>query len=185
MSSILTNNAAMVALHNLNAINKGLFRAQNEVSTGKAIANATDDASLWAISKVMESDISAFSAVSRSLNVAQATLGVALNGAESIVDVLKQINAKIVAAGQPDAMVQTIQDDIDAMVAQIRTIIGASQFNGSNLLKGTDTVSFLAALNREKNAPSSASDPYYTITYSNIEITKQVKYQQTFHQWFG
>lgn len=33
MSSILTNNAAMVALHNLNAINKGLFRAQNEVST--------------------------------------------------------------------------------------------------------------------------------------------------------
>ena len=173
MSSILTNNAAMVALHNLNAINKGLFRAQNEVSTGKAIANATDDASLWAISKVMESDISAFSAVSQSLNVAQATLGVALNGAESIVDVLKQINAKIVAAGQPDAMAQTIQDDIDAMVAQIRTIIGASQFNGSNLLKGTDTVSFLAALNREKNASGSASDPYYTITYSNIEITKQ------------
>ena len=41
MSSILTNNGAMIALQTLNSINKNLATTQNEISTGKNIAAIT------------------------------------------------------------------------------------------------------------------------------------------------
>ena len=47
MSSILTNNSAMVALQTLKSINKSLAGAQNEISTGKAISNAKDNSTVW------------------------------------------------------------------------------------------------------------------------------------------
>ena len=44
MSSILTNNSAMVALQTLKTINSGLSKTQSEISTGKSINNAQDNA---------------------------------------------------------------------------------------------------------------------------------------------
>ncbi len=39
MTSILTNNGAMVALQTLKSINSNLESTQNEISTGKKVAN--------------------------------------------------------------------------------------------------------------------------------------------------
>lgn len=47
MSSILTNNSAMVALQTLKSINSGLEKTQSEISTGKSIASAKDNATVW------------------------------------------------------------------------------------------------------------------------------------------
>lgn len=52
MSSILTNSSAMVALQTLKTINTGLSKTQNEISTGKSIASAKDNAAIWSIAKV-------------------------------------------------------------------------------------------------------------------------------------
>ena len=57
MSSILTNNSAMVALQTLRGINQNLGQVQSEISTGKAIGSAKDNSAVWAISKTMESDV--------------------------------------------------------------------------------------------------------------------------------
>lgn len=46
MSSILTNNGAMVALQTLKSVNKGLQMTQNQVSTGKAVATAKDNSTV-------------------------------------------------------------------------------------------------------------------------------------------
>ena len=64
MSSILTNNGAMVALQTLKGINASLAKTQDQISTGKDINTAKDDAAIWAISKVMESDVNSFKASS-------------------------------------------------------------------------------------------------------------------------
>ena len=69
MSSILTNNSAMVALQTLKSINSNLSQTQGEISTGKSIATAKDNSAVWAISKVMESDVSGFNAISDSLSL--------------------------------------------------------------------------------------------------------------------
>ncbi len=47
MSSILTNNGAMVALQTLKSINMNLASTQGEISTGKSVATAKDNATVW------------------------------------------------------------------------------------------------------------------------------------------
>lgn len=64
MSSINTNTSAMVALQTLKGINSNLAKTQSEISTGKTVASAKDNSAVWAISKVMESDVSGFESVS-------------------------------------------------------------------------------------------------------------------------
>ncbi|MDM7458458.1 MAG: flagellin [Paracoccus sp. (in: a-proteobacteria)] len=138
MSSILTNNSAIVALQTLKNINQSLGKAQAEISTGKSVANAKDNAAVWAISKVMETDQSAFKTIQSNLNVADAVVSTARAGAEQITDLLKEMKNLAIGAASDSADFAKIQTDIAAKVDQITAIIGASQFNGINLL-ATDT----------------------------------------------
>ena len=50
---------------------------QNEISTGKSVSSAKDNSAVWAISKVMESDVAGFKAVSDSLALGESTVAVA------------------------------------------------------------------------------------------------------------
>lgn len=47
MSSILTNTSAMVALQTLRGVNANLSKTQDEISTGKSVATAKDNATVW------------------------------------------------------------------------------------------------------------------------------------------
>ena len=47
MSSILTNNSAMVALQTLKSINMDLGKVQSEISTGKTVESAKDYTTVW------------------------------------------------------------------------------------------------------------------------------------------
>jgi len=122
------------------------------ISTGKKVANAKDNAAIYAISKVMESDVSAFKAVSETLSMAESTVGTAANGAKKIGELLVEIKGKITSASGDGIDQQKVQDDISAMVGQITNIVDSAQFNGVNLLDGSKDAnggfSALASLNR-------------------------------------
>lgn len=139
MSSILTNNSAMVALQTLQSINKNLGKVQGEISTGKAVGSAKDNSAVWAISKQMDSDVKGFQSISASLNLGESTVSVARNAAETITDLLTDIKGKIVAAQEENVDRTKIQTDIDALTDQIKSVVGAAQFNGLNLLDGSNT----------------------------------------------
>ena len=62
--SVHTNKSALVALQNLNKTNDELSDVQNRINTGLSIANAKDNASVWAIAQGQRADIGALSAVS-------------------------------------------------------------------------------------------------------------------------
>jgi flagellar M-ring protein FliF len=47
MSSILTNTSAMVALQTMKGINANLNKTQADISTGKSVATAKDNAAYW------------------------------------------------------------------------------------------------------------------------------------------
>ncbi|TQF00839.1 MAG: flagellin [Spiribacter salinus] len=138
MSSILTNNSAMVALQTLNGINSNLAKTQSEISTGKSVATAKDNSAIWAISKVMESDVAGFNSIADSLAVGESTTAVASAGAEQIVDVLEEMRELAVAGISETADHGKIDADMEQKEQQILSIIDAAQFNGVNLLK-TDT----------------------------------------------
>jgi flagellin len=158
MSSILTNNGAMVALQTLKGINKNMGMIQAEISTGKAVGTAKDNAAVWAISKVMESDVKGFKGISDSLNLGSSTLTVARQAAESVTDLLTDIKSKIVAAQEENVDRAKIQTDIVALREQIASVVGAAQFNGLNLIQGTDDVSILSSLDRAANGNVAASN---------------------------
>lgn len=163
MSSILTNNGAMVALQTLKSINSRLTDTQNEISTGNSVATARDNAAVWAISKVMESDVKGFQGISDSLNLGESTVAVARNGAETVTDLLTDMKSKIVAAQEQNVDRDKIQTDIEALRNQINAVVGAAQFNGLSLLSnketdaGSGSVNVLASLDRSSTGVA-ASD---------------------------
>ena len=166
MSSILTNTSSMVALQTLKSINSGLQDVQSQISTGKKVASAKDNAAVWAVSKLMESDVVGFKAVSESLSLAESTVSVARNASESVTDLLKDMKGRIIAAQEENVDRDAIQADIEALGDQIETVVGAAQFNGLNLIDGTstDAMSVLASLDR-------ASDG--TVSRRNIDVDRQ------------
>lgn len=158
MSSILTNNGAMVALQTLKNVNRSLEATQNEIATGKSVANSKDNAALWSISKVMESDVKGFKGISESLSLGQSTLEVAREASETVTNLLTDIKGKIVAAQEENVNRETIQDDIDALRDQITSVVNAAQFNGLNLVQGTDDVNILSSLDRDAAGNVTARD---------------------------
>ena len=163
MSSILTNNSAMVALESLRNINRNLASVQAEISTGKKIASAKDNAAIWAISTVMTTDVESFKTIRNSLDLASSTVGVARAAAEQVTGLLQDLKSLIIAA-QEESGRSKIQADISELRAQISGIVNAAQFNGQNLLKDGGAVSVLASLDRGSNQ---------TVTAASIDINRQ------------
>jgi len=175
MSSILTNNGAMVALQTLKSINTNLTDTQNAISTGKDINTAKDNASVWAISKVMESDVTGYDAIKDSLAVGQSTVAVASTGAEQIVTTLQEMRALAISGQSETADFAKIEADMTAKKAQIQGIIANSQFNGVNLLKtdvdagGAGTTSLTVASSITRNGPAAATVSTISVLSANFE----------------
>lgn len=167
MSSILTNNSAMVALQTLKSVNSNLQRVQSEISTGKSVATAKDNSAVWAISKVMESDVKGFEGIKDSLSLGESTVAVARNATETVTGLLTQIKGKIVSAQEQNVDRDKIQTDIGSLRDQIKSVVNAAQFNGLNLVKGTEDVKVLASLDRSGANSVSAS----TITVNRQDLT--------------
>ena len=164
MSSILTNTSAMVALQTLKSVNSNLQRTQGEISTGKSVASARDNSAVWSISKVMESDVKGFKGISESLSLGESTVAVARTAAETVTDLLTDIKGKIVAAQEENVDRGKIQTDIDALRDQITSVVSAAQFNGLNLVKGTEDMNILSSLDRSGSG---------TVTATNIKVARQ------------
>ncbi|MDO5642801.1 MAG: flagellin [Paracoccus sp. (in: a-proteobacteria)] len=176
MSSILTNNGAMVALQTLKGINASLSKTQDQISTGKDINSAKDDAAIWAISKVMESDVSSFKAVSKSLALATGAISTATNAAESVQKLLGEMKTKVVAAKDGNLDRATLQKDFNDLRAQIGTTVAGSQFNGINLVNGDEfdgesTFKALSALNRAQDGTVTADTIDIDLTDTDLRVT--------------
>ena len=164
MSSILTNTSAMVALQTLKMVNKDLNGVQSQISTGKKVDSAKDNSAVWAISKVMESDVKGFKAISESLSLGESTVAVARSASEATTDLLTEIKGKIIAAQEENVDRAKLQTDIDALVDQIGSITSGAQFNGLNLVNGFDDVNILSSLDRANDG---------TVNAAQIQVNRQ------------
>ena len=159
----------MVALQTLKSINTDLSQTQATISTGKEVSTAKDNSAVWAISKVMESDVKGFQAIEDSLNLGSSTVAVARNASETVTDLLTDIKGKVVAAQESNVDRTKIQSDVTALVEQIESVIGAAQFNGLNLVDGTQsTVNVLSSLDRDSAGGVSSSE--IAVTAQDLSI---------------
>lgn len=164
MTSILTNQSSLVALQTLKSINMDMTKTQNEISTGKSVSTAKHDAAVWAISKVMESDVNGFKAITESLSLGESTVAVARQASESVTSLLTDIKGKIVAAQEKNVDRDKIQTDITNLTGQIQSVVETAQFNGLNLVKGFQSVDVLSSLNRGSDG---------TVSAANITVNRQ------------
>lgn len=167
MSSILTNNGAMVALQTLQGINKNMAKTQSEISTGKSVASAKDNAAVWAISKVMESDVKGFEGIKDSLSLGESTVAVARNASESITDLLTEIKGKVVASQEENVDRAKLQTDIVALRDQIAGVVSSAQFNGLNMTDGSaaNPVSVLSSLDRSGSGVTANTIDVATVNF--------------------
>ncbi len=139
MSSLLTNTSAMTALQSLSSTQKDLTKTQAQISSGLAVANASDNAAYWSIATSMKSDVSALGAVTNALNLGASVLNSATSAMTGVENILKQMKADLVTAQTAGANKVQVQSDITAQQQSLKSIISSASFNGVNLLDGTTT----------------------------------------------
>jgi flagellin len=149
LNSINTNVGAQIALQTLNATNSALEQAQNEVSTGLAIAAPSDNGAIWSIAQGQRAQVTALSAVTDSLNRASSALDVAVSAGQQISDLLTQLQST--ALNATDASItSTNRDSLNAQYQSLLKVItqtvNQATFNGANLIKsGAGTILALAS----------------------------------------
>jgi flagellin len=147
--SVNTNKSALTALQNLNRTNDELASVQNRVNTGLKIANAKDNAAVWAIAQGQRADIGALGAVRMSLDRAQSIAEVTMTAGETISDLLVDLKSKVVAAMDTSldtASRTALNSDFRSLLRQITQVTGNASFDGANLLDGSvgANIQFLA-----------------------------------------
>jgi flagellin len=140
--SVNTNTGAMLALQYLNKTTTELQAAQNHINSGLKIATPKDNGAIFAIAQNMRGDVSAFHAVSDSLNRAVSSIDVAMNAGQAVSDLLVEMKGKAVAAA--DASLDTasrnaLSEDFEALRDQVSNILENATFNGVNLVDGTSS----------------------------------------------
>lgn len=138
MLSLNTNHGAIAALDVMRSIASDLGTAQDQVSSGYRIGEASHNAAYWSISTTMRSDDRALSAVEDALGLGAATIDVAYNGMTASLDVVDEIKAKLVAAREPGVDRGKINKELIELKEQIYTIVESSTFAGQNWLHRID-----------------------------------------------
>lgn len=139
MTSILTNVAAMAALQTLRSIDANMEETQARVSSGLRVGTASDNAAYWSIATTMRSDNMALSAVQDALGLGAAKVDTAYAGMENAVEVVKEIRAKLVAATEEGVDKAKIQEEIEQLKEQLKSIATAASFSGENWLEADIT----------------------------------------------
>jgi flagellin len=173
VTSILTNNSAMVALQNLKSTTASLTKTQNEISTGLAVNTAKDNASVWTVATTMKANVATLNQVSSDLGNADSILGTATSGTAQLTSLVSQIRAKIVSFTDPAVNQTAIQADVTQLANQLQSTVESSSFNGVNLLDGSQSsgLTFVAATNNSYanggSSPTITTGPSYDLSPDN------------------
>jgi len=173
--SVNTNAGAMAALQSLNATNNKMDVTQSRINTGLSVSSTKDDSAKYTVAQKLRGDLGKLSAVTSSLNNAKSVTDVAVAGVEQISDVLNQMKTKAQEAADPgldaDSRV-ALTKDLNALKKQIGTIIDASDFNGTNVLKsGGGNVSTLQSFQDGDTATTGYQADALSVTNLALDAT--------------
>ena len=170
MSSILTNASSMVALQTLKAINKGMAKVQDEISTGLKVATAKDNGAVWAIAQTMKSDVRSLTKVEEALSLGSATVGTARTAAELISEMLSLAKEYVLGGGDlsnTDTRTKLLAD-LASIGDQIDDIVASASFNGVNLVDGNlATADVVGSITRDTAGAIGTE----TITVTGVDLS--------------
>ncbi|MET0748988.1 MAG: flagellin [Rhizobium sp.] len=140
MSSLTTNAFALGALTVLRGVNKELGTSQEQVSSGYKIETAADNPSYWSMANTMKSDSSSLKTIGDAMSLGASKIDTAYTATDSVVDVLTQIQAKLVSAQETSVDKTQVNEDLQALKAQLQSTVKSASFAGSNWLYNANAV---------------------------------------------
>lgn len=172
--SVNTNNAALIALQNLNTTESSLTQTQGEISTGLKVGSAKDNAAVWAIAQGQRADINALDSVTQSLNRATSIADVASTAGQSVSDLLTQVKAKVIAAEDPSLNTSSrtaLNNDFQSLLRQITDVVNNASFDGANILNKSlsSNIQFLSNASGSSTITLGVQD--LTVGGANITLT--------------
>ncbi len=171
--SVNNNPGALVALQNLTSTESQLQKAQNEVSTGLAVANPSDDGAIWAIAQNQKATASSLDSVTQSLQRAQSTIDVATSAGQSVSDLLNQLKSKALAASDTSldsSSRSALNADFISIRNQITSVVDNATFNGANLIdSGAKNIYALANASGTSQLTVAAQD--LSLGGANVSVT--------------
>ncbi len=173
MSQVInTNSLSLVAQNNLNKSQSSLGTAIERLSSGLRINSAKDDAAGQAISNRFTANITGLTQASRNANdgisLAQTTEG-ALNEVNDNLQNIRRLSVQAANGTNSDSDRQSIQDEIDARLAEIDRISEQTTFNGVKVLSKEQTLNIQVGSNdgetigielKQTNAKTLGMDKY-------------------------
>jgi flagellin len=140
VNSILTNASALSALQSLNMTEQNLSITQNQVSTGLAVASASQNSAYWSVAQQLNSDSGIVTSANSALSQSQAIFDVATSAINSVITTINSIQSAITEAANPSATTASlanINTSLASLSAQLTDAVNGASFNGTNILNGT------------------------------------------------
>jgi flagellin len=170
MTVINTNISAMQAANASNSANSMLSTAMQQLSTGKRINSASDDAAGLAISTSMTSQITGMNQAIRNANdgisLAQTADG-ALNEVTNMLQRVRELAVQSKSGTYSDSDRTNMQAEVTQLTSQIGDVLSNTQFNGVSLFSTTSGSDVTVAI----QAGAQSSDTI-DLTISGIDGTK-------------
>ncbi len=147
MAMVVKNNlSAKNTLNQLNKNEKETAKSLKKVASGMKVNSAADDASGFAISEKMRTQLRSLDQDVDNAQTGGSMLKVAEGGLQSTVDIIKTLKEKVINAANDtntDADRQTIQKELDQAVDQIDDNANVT-YNGKIMLDGSHNNSVIA-----------------------------------------
>jgi len=143
-NSINSNPTALSAVRIIAAHNRSLSDIQNRITTGLVIAGPKDDGANYTIAQNIRGDIVSNQAIQGALFRAQSVIDVALAAATGISDQLIEVKERMVAMQTYPVGSQAYENlklDVEMLLKSIDSVVRNAEFQGTNLLQGTEGTS--------------------------------------------
>ena len=138
--SVQTNTAAITALKNLNTNSMNMNNSLNRLSSGFRINSAADDSSGFAISSKLDAQSQRLKAASQNATQATAMVKMADSGVNEIQNMVSRIQTLATQAASSNNAGELGKLDAERvkLESQIDKIANSTNYNGVNLLNGSD-----------------------------------------------
>ena len=146
--SLLTNASAQTALQTLRSVQGNLQETQDRISTGLEVRSPKDNPSFFLVAQTVRGDLTVLEGLRDNLTIginATKTAGDGLNGSTDLINDIQDA----LALAQSGTALNEVQLTINEIVGQIEGNIDGTNFNGVNLLKGTDATTITTTVIRD------------------------------------
>lgn len=166
--------ASLSSLRVLQSVNKQIDASQTRLSTGYKVNSAADNASVWAASQGIKSDLKSYDSIDTSLGYTKSVFDVTAAGADAVASLLGTLASKVTAAAATTTGSNArlaLVTEITAIQKQLLAAVDDASFKGTNLLTATAANQAYTNSFSSQGATTSANVMSRNVKTTDLETT--------------